>query len=258
MTARGRAGFLFALMLAVLAACAPTAAPDPTAALPSPTLFSPAATATIAPSAVAADSSPAATGEAVASPQPSSETNGLPAGWLQAGNAQVSIALPPGWQAVDLSGDDAQAAFDDLKKNDPQLAGIIGGPEAVAGAALWAFGAAEGDFVDNMNIRRTPLNLHPVNNMQQVVDVLLPEYDKMGLKVTSADANLKAGEYPAARITYTLMMNTAEGKEFEIRGRQYLVGTDLDLWILSYSTTPEREGAIAADFERSALSFEPK
>ncbi len=54
------------------------------------------------------------------------------------------------------------------------------------------------------------------------------------------------------------MMHSADGKGFEVRGRQIFVAAESDLWILSFSTTPEREAEMAPQFERSAQSFRLK
>jgi hypothetical protein len=246
-----RAAFPLLVLVLVLAACRAAPSPSPAAtpappATPTATPVSPptvAATATLAPAP---------------SVSPTPGADALPASWQEEANDQLSIAVPPGWRAIKLRGADAQATFDALKQNDARLAGIIGSPEALQGAAFWALGPEEGGFVDNLNIRRSPLGAQRVSDIQQVIDVLLPEYEKMGLKVTSTDATLRVNEHVAARITYTLMMNTADGKGFEVRGRQIIVATDSDLWILSFSTLPEREGEMAAQFERSAQSFRLK
>jgi hypothetical protein len=171
----------------------------------------------------------------------------------------VALSIPPAWQALELNGEDAQTFYDNLKQNDTKLAELIGGPEALQGAAFWAFGPEQPDFVDNLNIRRSPLGAERITDLQaQVIDVLLPEYDKMALKVTSTDATLRINDLPAARVTYTLPMNTADGKTVEVRGRQYLVVSESDLWVLSFSTTPEREGQLAPVFEQTAQTFRPK
>jgi hypothetical protein len=257
-----RRGLASAVLLAsvTLAACGSPATPLPTAMVsaappapsatpePRPTTPPATATATVAPSP---------------SPQPAAPSYQPPPGWQLQANDQLSIALPPGWRAVGLGGADAQSLYDGLTKNDPLLAGIIGSPETLQEAALWAFGPEPGNasgsaFIDNLNIRRSPLGARRLTGLQQVLDVLLPEYEKMGLKVTSTDTALRVNELAAARVTYNLAMSTSGGMPVEIRGRQYLVAGDADLWVLSFSTVPEREGRVAAEFETSANSFRPK
>jgi len=241
----------------VLAGCRSDRGPTPAATV-LPTAPRPTTEAAPLPTATHASPVVTATPPAPASAAPAGSATGLPAGWQRESNEQLSIAIPPGWTSVNLSGVDAQAAYDEIKRNDPHLAGIIGSPEALQGMAFWAFGPVEAEFTDNLNIRRSPLGAQRVTGMQEVIDALLPEYQKLGLQVTSTDPALQVHGYPAARITYSFMMSTAEGQAIEVRGRQVIVATDSDLWILSFSTTPGREGAQAGVFEQSAQSFEPK
>lgn len=249
----GAAMILFLAL--VLTGCGAGPAPAPTAtAAPSPTAAPPAP----ATAALAASPAPAASQAPAAAPAPTAGAADLPEGWQRETNEQVSIAIPPGWVSFSFTGEDAQTAFDELKRNDPRLANMIGSAEALQGTAFWAFGPVDPDFTDNLNIRRSPLGSQRVTDVQQVLDALLPEYEKIGLKVTSTDATLRVHGFPAARVTYSFPMSTAEGQSIEVRGRQVIVATDTDLWVLSFSTTPEREGSMAGVFEQSALSFEPE
>lgn len=251
---RRRTAFALVILSLGLSGCLRAPSPPPTSTPPPPTAVfavpAPAATAPLAPA-------PSVTPSVMATAAAGSAT----AGWQEEANDLLSIDLPPGWRAISLGDADAQTAYESLKQNDARLAGIIGGAAALQDAAFWAFGPEYGEFVDNLNIRRSPLGAQRVVRIQDVVDVLLPEYEKMGLKITSSDAALRVNGFPAARITYTLIMDTVDtmdGKGLEIRGRQVIITTDSDLWILSFSTTPEREAEIAAQFERCAQSFRPK
>lgn len=248
----------------LLGACNAAPAPGPTATVhPTATTAPTAAVATAAVPSPTASTTPF---EPVASATPAATTpsgDELPPGWERHGNDELSIAIPPGWRVIDVDLADAQGAYDTLARDYPGLGDILGGPEALAGAAFWAFGPVvtgkgQASFVDNMNVRRSPLGAQRIASIQEVIDVLLPEYEKLGLVVTSTDPALRIDGFPAGRITYTLATNTDAQSMGEIRGRQYLVATDADLWVLSYTTVPKREGALAAGFETSAQSFEPK
>jgi hypothetical protein len=221
------------------------------------------ATVTVAPKPRATDR-PTSTVTLAPSPEPTVQTpanDGLAAGWSLKSNDLLTIAIPPGWSAVELSSEDAQSAFEALKQKDDRLAGIIGGPEALQDAAFWAFGPEPGQeaegagFVDNLNIRRTPLGAQRVTDLQPVLDVLLPQYERMGLEVTSTDTTRRFAGHSAALVTYVLQMGEPDGETFEVRGRQFLIATDSDLWILSLSTTPEREAEVEAELETMANSF---
>ncbi len=183
----------------------------------------------------------------------------LPHDWIDYENQHVRLALPPDWQVIELTSGDAQAALENLRQDNPQLAGIIGNADALQSAALWAFGPTNGEFTESLNIRRSPLGAERITDMQgQALDLLLPQLDKAGFVVLSSDASLRINGLPAARIDYTLPIITAVKPTVNIRGHQYLVLSDSDLWILSYSTTPERDARMAPIFEQSARSFRPQ
>lgn len=191
--------------------------------------------------------------------EPTAEAEELPKGWQRKTTDQLSIALPPEWRTIELGGEDAQTLFDELQKTNPDLAGVIGGPKALESAVLWAFGPLHIDFVDNMNIRRSPWGLAGrLYDLGDVVEVLLPQYEKMGMKVSSTDTGLRIFDLPAARVSYTLQVNGATGEPLEIWGRQYILATDEELWVISCGTTSERAETMAEVFERSAQSFRPK
>ncbi len=244
---------LMLVLLCMLAVAGCRAVPPPpataTPALPERPTQTPAATSTLAPTLT-----PAATAAA----DPTSAVEPLPEGWHVETDSQLSVALPPGWRIVRLSSADARSAYESFRQLDRELAGILSGPERLQEAVLWAFGPAREDFTDNLNIRRSPSGPQIVTAMQPVLDALLPEYAKMGLQVTSVDPSLRIQGLPAARVTWTRSIQTRQGLVLEMRGRQVFVATDLELWILSFSTTPERERQLAPVFERVAQSFQPK
>ena len=239
----------FVALVGLVGACSGRPAPGQT--LPStrqaPTTPAPSPTFTQWPTAALAPAS--------ATPSPSR----LPEDWIDFENRSVRLALPPTWQVVEPTSGDAQAALEDLRQNNPQMADIIGTPGALQSAALWAFGPASSEFTDSLNIRGSLLGAERITDMQgQVLDLLLPQLDKAGFAVLSSDANLLINGLPAARITYTLPTTSAGKSTPAIRGHQYLVLSDSHLWILSYSTTREREARMAPIFEQSARSFRPQ
>ena len=185
-----------------------------------------------------------------------STPQGLPSDWVEHEAQSIRIALPPDWQVVDLTSDHVEAAFADLEQTHPQMAGIIGSPAAMLSADLWAFGPPNKDFAENLNIRRSPLGAERITDVQrQVLDLLLKQLGEAGFTELSSDASLRVNDLPAARISYTLPTTTGDKAAPAIRGHQYLVLSDSDLWILSYSTLPEREARMAPIFEKSARSF---
>lgn len=227
---------LVAMFLVVqLAGCRRAPRPTPT---PSPV---PAVTAT----------SPAAT------PLP---TVTIATGWVEHQTAQLSLWLPIDWEVLDLSTGDLQAIFARLEQSNPNLARIIGGPENLQGTLFWGVRQMPpaATFADNLNIRRTPLNGQRLNNMADVVNPVVAQYRELGFAVTAADTNLTIGGHMAARIAYSFPLYLLDGGQTSVEGRQYLIATPTDLWILSYSASPDTVAALTPVFERSAQSFKAK
>ncbi len=257
MTAARTAAFLLSVFALAVAGCGPAPAATPTATA-APTVALATVTSTPAPTATP---TPAPTTSRAATPtiEPTAAAEELPEGWQRKTTDQLSIALPPEWRTLELGGEDAQTLFDELQKTNPDLAGVIGGPKALESAVLWTFGPLQIDFVDNMNIRRSPWGLAGrLYDLDDAVEVLLPQYEKMGMKVSSTDTGLRIFDLPTARVSYTMQVKGASGEPLEVRGRQYLLAAERDLWVISYSTTSEREETMAEVFERSVQSFRSK
>ena len=252
-TWRSRATLLqliaFVALVGLVGACSGRPAPDQTlpSTRPSPATPAPSPTFTQRPTT------------APALPSVTSAPSPLADDWIDYENESVRLALPPNWKTIELTSGEAQAALEDLKQDNPQMADIISSPGVLQSAVLWAFGPANSEFADNLNIRGAPLGAERITDMQgQVLDLLLPQLDRAGFAVLSSDAGLRINGLPAARITYTLSTTTAGKSTSAILGHQYLVLSDSHLWILSYSTTPERDGRMAPIFEHSARSFRPQ
>ncbi len=193
-----------------------------------------------------------------ASPTPLPATP-TPAGWTEQQADALTIWLPSDWQVIDFTAGDAQAVFDDLKARDPNLAAIVGSAEALQDAAFWAFHAVDAaSFADNLNIRRTPLDDQPIEDMQAVIDAVVAQYQQIGFQVIASDAKLNIGGQPAGHIAFSFELDAQSNQSDSIQGRQYLVATDTDLWILSYSTTSASITDQEPVFEQSALSFRVK
>jgi hypothetical protein len=183
-----------------------------------------------------------------------------PNGWEEHTTAELSIALPATWQTLTVTTASLQQTFDDFQKTNPQFARLIGSSQALQGVSLWAFnsGSANPTFTDNLNIRRSPLNGQQVNKMQDVVDAVLPTYQQQGFRGIQSESDLTINGHPAARLTYTFDVNDANGTKMTVEGSQYIVLTDADLWILSYTLGPGQTAALGPVVEQSAQSFKVK
>ncbi len=199
---------------------------------------------------------PTATAPAV-TPLPEATT---PAGWVEHQTAQLSIWLPIDWEVLDLSSGDLQAIFALLEQSNPNLARIIGGPENLQGTLFWGIRQmpTTATFADNLNIRRTALNGQQLASMAEVVDPVVAQYRGLGFTVIATDLNLTIGGHPAAQIAYRFPFYLLDGGQTSVEGRQYLMATPTDLWILSFSASPDTVTALTPVFERSAQSFRAK
>lgn len=193
-----------------------------------------------------------------ASPTPLPPTP-TPAGWIEQQTDALAIWLPGDWKVIDFAAGDAQAVYDELQARDPDLAAIIGSADALQDAAFWAFRNVDAaSFADNLNVRRTPLDGQRIENMQAVIDPIVAQYQQLGFQVADAAADLQIGGLPAGRIAFSFEVGAQGDQDASIHGRQYLVATDADLWILSYSANAASITELAPVFEQSALSFRVK
>lgn len=207
------------------------------------------------PTATPASPTPAPPTQAPATPTP----DGAPSmAWVEQQTDLLTIRLPSDWKVIDVGAGDAQAIFDELKASDPDLAAIVGSAEAFQGTVFWAFRDVDASFAENVNIRRTPLEGERIEDMQAVIDAVVAQYQEVGFQVTASDAKLSIGGQPAGHIAFSFELNAASDQPTSIHGRQYVVATDTDLWILSYSASLDSITALAPVFEQSALSFRVK
>lgn len=183
-----------------------------------------------------------------------------PDGWVQQQTEDLTIWLPKDWEVIDFAAGDLQAIFDDLQGTNPDLARIIGSPEALQGAVFWAFRGVSATtiFADNLNIRRASLGGQSVGKMQEVLDPVVAQYAQLGFEVHATNPNLTIGGRPAGYIAFSFDLINPDGQPTRVQGHQYIVATDADLWILSYSASPSTADSLAPIFQQSALSFKVK
>ena len=173
-----------------------------------------------------------------APPTPPHRHPPIPAGWVEHAAASLSIPLPSIGRSLDFSGGDLRRIFADLQAPNPELAAIIGGAEALQGAAFWAFHRRS-----PRRLRRQPE--HPpqarstaaVEDMQAVVDPVVAQYrsSASGTETPSRPGDRR----PARRVTSpTACLD---------RPTAAPAGTAINTWcaaprpwILSYSAVPPR------------------
>ncbi len=181
-------------------------------------------------------------------------------GWVEHTTGDMAISLPKEWEVLELGSADLATLFAEFQKTNPDLAQIIGGAEALQGVSLWAFNRADPNatFVDNLNIRRSALDGQKIDKMQDVVDAVVAQYKQIGFEVLKTQADLRVGALPAAHLAYQFEVTGSDGQPAKVTGHQYLIASATDLWILSYSASPNSDAALAPVFEKSAMSFRVK
>jgi hypothetical protein len=196
-----------------------------------------------------------------ATPAPPTATPTLatptPEGWTKHETPHLSLWLPKTWEVLDVRQDNLEQIFSEFAARNPDLAAIVGSATALEGVALWAFNTQHANpaFVDNLNIRRLPLDARPGDNLQEIVNTITAQYKQLGFTVTGSQADLRIGDQPAARISYRFSIVGGDGSLIEVEGHQYLVASSLDLWILSYAIAPGQSAALMPIIEQSARSF---
>jgi hypothetical protein len=163
----------------------------------------------------------------------------IPKGWKTASSATVNIALPAEWAMAKLTGANAQALFDELKKTNPKLANALGSASALQNVEFFAWGPARdgSTFVDNLNIRRISRagDASTISAPGDVLGQLSAQYASFGWQVTESKGGMTVAGLPAAYITYEASLKNTAGNKVPWIGQQYLLLTDTDLWVLTFS-----------------------
>jgi hypothetical protein len=178
-------------------------------------------------------------------------------GWKTITTDAFSISVPTDWEVIDLSEDEIGALIEKLELKNKVLATVLERTPNLADFELIALAPPLDGFSDNLNIKRAPLGAERVDDLEAWLrEALLPQYGLMGLKPWGERADLvtDAG-LPMARVMIR-PPTTADGPE--LRGRQYFVLTDTDMWALSYTTLEDRGDSAPTEFEKSARSFAPR
>ena len=182
-----------------------------------------------------------------------------PEGWTRHETPRLILWLPATWTTLEVDQGDLNDLFAEFQAHNPDLAGIIGGPESLQGVYLWAFDNTGADpTVNNLNIRRSELGSSQGADMELLVGSIVGQYRQLGFDIEETLANLNIGGFPAARIAYSFAMTNSAGQAITAKGYQYLVAAGANLWILSYTIDPALTAAVLPVIEQSAESFQAK
>jgi hypothetical protein len=197
------------LVVLLLAACSPSAPPEPIAAIPA-----------------------AAT----------------PADWQEIELESLSLALPPAWTVTLADAIDSSPPIDDLIERNPQLAAIVREGEAALRAGqieLVAYdldpaALDDGDIPTSLRVGSQRSETPP--SADQVADA-----NEAQLRATPGFSNVERapislGDTAATRLTSTLTITDTAGEPLAFHSEQYLIVDDATVQILSF-TLPESNRA---------------
>jgi hypothetical protein len=252
-----RAPFAARLVLAatalLLISCSPAPVPPPPTRTPPPL---PAATATAAATAAPRVTPTAAPTVAPRVPPTATVAADDLDAWETFETEAFSIRLPAGWQAIDPAAYDSASVVRAFAKDHPFLAGLAAQPDSLAAAEMLAIWPPRVGFADNLLIHRVALGAER-GDLPATVDRVAAQLRLLGFAPGEARADLQTeAGLPLARIIYKFVP-TAKGQP-EVSGHQYLVLTEADLWILTYSAPAGATAALAARIEESARTFAPR
>ncbi len=178
------------------------------------------------------------------SPIPPTATPAIEAGWkvFEKPAAGYAIALPPGWDRLDMDRETWNAFIDDFKQQNPQLAttleqlrastqsdaikfqGVDFSPEAMAV-----------DFATNVNVQRSRLPAQVsldvfVENSLQELENMMP----LAAPPSRRRVDLPAGE--AEEVTYSAQMNMPTGEAEPLTFMQYVLVQGSFAYIITLTT----------------------
>jgi hypothetical protein len=182
-------------------------------------------------------------------------------GWKRYSSADegFAISLPDSWQRIDV--DNEEVLMEGLRAIDPSLVETLGERlrSQLGGAmrffALDSGNARAGSLAANINVLRQPLaeRLDLETVIRQAVRGL-QSIDSIQGEIKSETIKLRNGE--VGMLTYTLNVSGANGKSVPTVIRQYIIGTDSHLLVITFGVSEDQAGEYAATFDDIASRFE--
>jgi hypothetical protein len=190
-------------------------------------------------------------------PVPETKT---PDGWplYEVKREGFAIALPPEWRQFDMNPATFEKSFQEGAKNNPELMAMFPGLMQQVRAGMKFFGideqSAKTGFATNVNILRMPLP--PGGNLDLIASDSVRLMEQMPNVVKPiARERLKTGAGDCERLRYQMRMQSPKGKADVVAISQFLFATSTDGFVVTLTTTADREAHYRDTFDKIGHSF---
>lgn len=211
--------------------------------------------------ALTATASPTAEASATLQITPSPNSVGLPDGWSRVPGDGFSIGLPDTWESLTASDIADSGVLDQMREDNPDAAAAIDQAESAMRSGqvqLFAFDpgprTSETGFATNVNVIRVgDTDGEPIEDLADQIAAGVQLQIPVEGEIETSTTTLPAGE--AAVLTYRWNLNAPGDQTFDVAVTQYLIVTDGDAYIVTFSGLGEAVDDDRATWETMAASF---
>jgi len=195
---------------------------------------------------------------------PAISTPTLEPGWTRYEKAEegFSIALPPGWEQIDMDPQTLEASLDAVSEQNAELATVLEGQArnlVVSGIKFFGFdmtpGAITTGMATNVNVLVQALGVEmSLDVFAQVSVAQLKNMDMVEGEVSQRRVNLAGGE--GLELKYRWKLTTPLGETITVAVTQYAVIRGKDAYMISFGTAADQAERYGDLFWGIAQSFQ--
>jgi hypothetical protein len=180
----------------------------------------------------------------------------LPADWQRIELPQVSLALPPEWAVIDAADVDPSSAVAEMANQNPQLkavleqgrAALTSGQVQLIAYDLDPERVGETGFPTNIRIGHQAFSEPPT--LTKVSDVNEQDLRKTPGFTDVQRTPVAIGNLPATRLSSKLHINDAAAQPFTLALEQYVIVSQHDVYVLTFTTASERAEHYRSTFDQ--------